>query len=77
MKWLYLAAAVGAALLMIREALVLTRERRVRRARLASPQPAPDLRTRLTRKAAMPVFLLLVGLVVAGGMLLGVLIGPH
>jgi ABC-type Fe3+ transport system permease subunit len=77
MKWLYLAAALVASLLMVREALVLTRERRIRRAGLASSRPAPDLRTRLIRRAAMPVFLLLVALVVAGGMLLGVLIGPH
>jgi hypothetical protein len=77
-KWVYAIGAIVAALLMIREALLLTRGRRSRaRAEAAARRPIPDLRTRLGQKAAMPVFLVLVAVVVAIGMMVGVLVGPH
>jgi len=75
-KWLYALGAIVAALLMLREALLLTRTRRSRRAAAAAAQPA-SLRTRLARKAAMPVFLFLVATAAAAGMIVGVLVGPH
>jgi hypothetical protein len=77
-KWLYALGAVVAALLMLRETLLLTRDRRRRRARaLAAAAEPPTLRARLARKAAMPVFLLLVAVALTMGMIAGVLVGPH
>jgi hypothetical protein len=75
-KWLYALGAVVAALLMLRETLLLTRGHRTRRAMEAASRPS-SLRSRLARRAAMPVFLLLVAGAAMLGMMAGVLVGPH
>jgi len=76
MKWLYLVAALAAALLLLREALLVTRSRRVRRAN-ATPFVELPLSTKLVRWAALPVFLLMVGLIAVAGILVGAWVGPH
>ena len=76
MKWLYLVAALAAALLLLREALLVTRSRRVRRAN-ATPLVELPLSTKLVRWAALPVFLLMVGLIAVAGILVGAWVGPH
>jgi len=77
MKWIYTLVAVAAALLLVRESLLLTRSRRSRRAATPVPAEPPSLRTRMARRLFWPIFLVLMALVALAAMATAILAGPH
>ena len=79
MKWIYGLVAAVAALLLVRESLLLTRSRRTRRARAGAGAPVepPDLRTRIARWLFWPIFVMLMALVALAAMVTAILAGPH
>lgn len=78
MKWLYIVGVVVVALLAVEELLLRTAPWRRRRQLEAMSRAAPlSLRDRVARALAMPMFLLLVAVAVAAGMIAGVLAGTH
>jgi hypothetical protein len=78
MRYVVLAVAALAALWLGRLALVRTRASRARSQYLRASAAPPRTRTeRLMAALAWPVFFVLVGVVVALGLLVGWLAGPH
>ncbi len=75
MKWIYALVAVAAALLLVREALLMTRSRRTRRVPPAVPAEPPNLRTRLARRLYWPIVLGLMLLVALAAMVTAVAVG--
>ena len=77
MKWIYTLVAVAAALLLLRESLLITRGRRARRMGSGKPAEPPTLRTRLAQRLYWPILLTLMTLVVLLGLLAGLAVAPH
>ncbi len=77
MKWIYALVAVAAALLLVRESLLLTRSRRGRRAVAQLPAEPPDLRARLARRLYWPIVVALMTLVALAAMLTATLVAPR
>jgi hypothetical protein len=77
-RYVVLALAAAAILVFGRTALLHNRASRARRQSLRAAA-APSLTTtqRVARLIAWPVFFVLVGVVVAAGLLVGWLVGPH